>query len=210
MKSAGNTSHGFTMVELLIAISIMGVLAGLSLTSFSSFQERSRNTQTITAANKWHEALLAYMVSDESIPIAPNEHVCLGEGYPDVDSNGIGDCRNVAVGSLKHEEKSVFNDELRQYISGKLPLPSMRPVTKGDSQDVGAYIGHDPSLVIDGVSRPYYFIFSLEGSDEDCRVPGVVRADPAWPIMSEFNAKNSGYWASTEATNCIVSLPAPN
>jgi prepilin-type N-terminal cleavage/methylation domain-containing protein len=41
----GRQAVGFTLIELLVVISIIGVLAGLSLASFSGAQKQARDTQ---------------------------------------------------------------------------------------------------------------------------------------------------------------------
>lgn len=202
--------HGFTVVEIIVVVAIIGIIGGLVINVFGEFQRKARNTETISAAKTWYKAMQAYLATDEAVNLAAWEYVCLGEGYPDVDGNGIGDCRHVVNGPFKHEESVAFNADLSKHITGDIPLPSLIPINKGANTDVGAFIGNNPVLRVEGELQPYHMLFTLEGADEDCKVPGIIAVDPSWPNMTEFNARNSGYWTSTNATNCIITIPNPS
>ncbi|MBL8032032.1 MAG: type II secretion system protein, partial [Candidatus Doudnabacteria bacterium] len=95
--------NGFTIVELLIVIVVIGILAAIALNSYAGIQRNARNQQNVSLAQAWHKALLAYAVANGNA--YPSEmaggtevYFCLGS-YPDVDSNGTGDCQVAANGT---------------------------------------------------------------------------------------------------------------
>lgn len=108
--------QGFTVVELLIVIVVIGILASISLVSYSGFVQRARNVQTITAAKAWSEAMEIYVAKKgDSIKINMSP-ICLGgpEDYPKTDEFDEGDC----VGSwTKYQTASSleFSDALAAY-----------------------------------------------------------------------------------------------
>ena len=60
MKSLQNRREGFTIIELLIVIVVIGILAGLVLNSFGNIQERARDTERQNDINSIHTALELY------------------------------------------------------------------------------------------------------------------------------------------------------
>ena len=48
MTSLKRTQSGFTIVELLIVIIVIGILAALVLVTFSGVQQKARNTERVT------------------------------------------------------------------------------------------------------------------------------------------------------------------
>ena len=53
-------SSGFTIVELLIVIVIIGILAALVVTTYSGIQQKARNTERKTDINAVHGQVEAY------------------------------------------------------------------------------------------------------------------------------------------------------
>lgn len=51
------TQKGFTLVELLVVISVIGILAGIALVSFSGSQKQARDTQRKSDINQYQLAL---------------------------------------------------------------------------------------------------------------------------------------------------------
>ncbi len=61
--------RGFTIVELLIVIVVIGVLAALVLNTFSGVQARARDTKRIDDLKKLQKAVLSYSAENGSYPI---------------------------------------------------------------------------------------------------------------------------------------------
>ena len=51
---------GFTLIELLVVISVIGILAGLSLSSFTGAQKQARDSQRRSDLNQYRNALETY------------------------------------------------------------------------------------------------------------------------------------------------------
>lgn len=62
------SQHGFTIVELLIVIVIIGILAGLVVTTFVNIQQRARDTRNIDAIAKLDKSFQAYFVDNTMLP----------------------------------------------------------------------------------------------------------------------------------------------
>lgn len=59
---------GFTIVELLIVIVVLAILTVVVIVAYNGLQQRSRNTQTISAARDYAKALLLYGQDNQSYP----------------------------------------------------------------------------------------------------------------------------------------------
>lgn len=61
-------NEGFTIVELLIVIVVIGILAALVVTTFTGIQQRARNTERETDIKALHGQLEAYYAQNGSYP----------------------------------------------------------------------------------------------------------------------------------------------
>ncbi|HTE57227.1 MAG TPA: type II secretion system protein [Verrucomicrobiae bacterium] len=61
-------NEGFTIVELLIVIVVIGILAALVVTTFTGIQQRARNTERETDIKAIHGQLEAYYAQNGSYP----------------------------------------------------------------------------------------------------------------------------------------------
>lgn len=72
-------AKGFTIVELLIVIVVIGILAAITIVAFNGVQTRAKNTQVISGAKAYHNAILQYATINGRYPSVSG---CLGAGYP--------------------------------------------------------------------------------------------------------------------------------
>jgi type II secretion system protein G len=68
MTSLKGKQRGFTIVELLIVIVVIGILAGLVVTTFTGIQQKARNTERQTDIKAIHGQVEAYYAQNGSYP----------------------------------------------------------------------------------------------------------------------------------------------
>lgn len=61
-------SRGFTIVELLIVIVVIGILAGLVVVTYNGIQKKARDTERKTDINALHGQLEAYQAQNGKYP----------------------------------------------------------------------------------------------------------------------------------------------
>lgn len=66
--SLKNKQQGFTIVELLIVIVVIGILAALVVTTFTGIQQRARNTERQTDVKAIHSQVEAYYAQNGRYP----------------------------------------------------------------------------------------------------------------------------------------------
>lgn len=66
------THKGFTLIELMIVVSIIGVLASISLPSYKVYVQRSEVTEAISMASTIKENIAEYYVTKLSFPLNNN------------------------------------------------------------------------------------------------------------------------------------------
>ena len=79
MKNLRNRQSGFTIIELLIVIVVIGILAGLVLNAFGNIQERARDTERQNDINTIHTQLELYYTDNSSYPAALSDVTTLNE-----------------------------------------------------------------------------------------------------------------------------------
>ena len=119
---------GFTIVEIIIVITVIGILAAIAIVSYNGIVQRANNAQTVEAVRQWAEALQTYEADHpESLPtILVNEAACLGEGYPSVAGKfSLGECVAISGGGSL-SESSTLNSQMKDYLDGGIPNPSFQ------------------------------------------------------------------------------------
>ncbi|RYF29533.1 MAG: prepilin-type N-terminal cleavage/methylation domain-containing protein [Chloroflexi bacterium] len=97
-RSAKNT--GFTIVELLVVIVVIGVLAAITVVVFNGMQDRAKNARIASAIDSYAKALTYYKSTNGVYPSTVRteggstviDTVCLGDKYPARDGFSAGTC----------------------------------------------------------------------------------------------------------------------
>lgn len=175
--SLGNSSltKGFTIVELLIVIVVIGILAALALNTFSNAQRKAINIRTIANVRQYLTALKSYQTLAGYYPRTDNEGVsyvdmvCLGQGY----KNAV--CGNVN-GSVVRESESL-RLQLEDYLgqSRYEAVNDLRVDIDANENIIGATYGID--YAGDG-TRSRNIKWILKGENEPCIIPGGY----AWKV----------------------------
>jgi prepilin-type N-terminal cleavage/methylation domain-containing protein len=82
-KQANRRSGGFTLIELMITVALIGILAAIAVTSFQLYQLRSKRSEALVNLGALRKAQLAYFhEAGGFVPCAPSPALA---GYPWVD-----------------------------------------------------------------------------------------------------------------------------
>lgn len=159
---------GFTIVELLIVIVVIGILAAITIVAYNNVQQRARNTVTVGAAKEWVKALTAsYVLNgtiDISIPSGDNS-VCLGKRsqYP------------ATSGDLGEGQCYVFANTSNELEAAMGELANINMTT---------YVVPDPShdfrglqYYVDNSVNEAYINYMLFGDDQNCGIQSSQRMD---------------------------------
>ena len=182
--------HGFTIVELLIVIVVIGVLTSLTAVAYSGVQKRATTSVISAAAVQWEKLLTQESTVARSLtdPGTGFYHTCLGRSindFPAEDGFLAGECGYHIYNSLsgqrvsqeKYQESSFQNwpsDMARP--SGKLPTVC---ITR-ENTDVSCMRGI--LLTRSGTSGAGYTELSWSVPTKDECTPGE-RAAPASTIQ---------------------------
>lgn len=72
MTSFKKNGRGFTIVELLIVIVVIGILAALVIVTYNGIQQKARDTERKTDVNALHGQLEAYQAQNGRYPTLAN------------------------------------------------------------------------------------------------------------------------------------------
>ena len=157
--------RGFTIVELLIVIVIIGILAGLVITVFTGVQARARNSQMTAAVSAYKKALLAYQAGEGTFPAASSYYgACLGSGYQN-DQCWIGTNGNYKV-------EPMFENAIKSYFNTRPKVPTtFYAETSVDRRSGIVYF--DRIEVAEG-TYGFAIEYFLEGTNADCVISDAV------------------------------------
>lgn len=144
------TTSGFTIVELLIVIVVIGILAAIVIVAFSGVQQRARNSQIKTGVIAYQKALNMYATLNGSYPGTSG---CLGAGYP---SNNcwVGPSGNYSV-------NATLDGNLSSVMSTKPALTTNILQITASDQRLGALYRVTSATDIK-------IIYYLEGAGQTC------------------------------------------
>lgn len=205
------SNRGFTIVELLIVIVVIGILAAIVIVAFNGVQQRAKNTQRSSAASSWLKLISMYGTQYGALPPNfSNNHVCLGTGYPN-DLDGVTtdeDCHG--TNNIKHPSTTT-NNALAEF--GPFPsfpgekLVGVPALGTAVGVSVRSYDTLNPGTPDAKTLYPmmHYWLF---GTNSDCGVPGVL--SPVSGTNNFSSASSVKYTASGNGfTQCVIMVPDP-
>lgn len=139
--------QGFTMIEMLVVISIIGILAALALVSFTNTQKQARDSQRKSELKQYQTALENYATKNTSLYPA----------YPGGTAADGSLCGDLALGSCPVDPKNV-SPHIYRYISNG---------TIGDTATVYSFfVGLEKSTTI-----TYWVVCSTGKNGESTTIP---------------------------------------
>lgn len=109
------STRGFTIVELLIVVVVIAILAVISTVAYTNFQQRARNTQTVSAVSTYIKALNLYKIDNGQHPTVVPAGSCLGTGYDSLECDSA---------NSYNVNQSNLNMVLAPYFGSSAPMPS--------------------------------------------------------------------------------------
>ena len=167
MGSTKDSRMGFTLVELLVVVSIIGLLSSTILAALSEARVKARNAQALQFVEQYK---LAFELSYDADGVYPGRfglpYLCVGDGYP-YPSGGCGFDPPMPPFYAYSQRNVGLNNALARFI------PSLPPRLTVISTSIGSYIGIEASCTDINPSnnpckRGFRLFWTLEGADQNC------------------------------------------
>lgn len=184
---------GFTIVELLIVIVVIGVLAAITIVSYNSVTDRSNNLRTEDAVSKFRKALIMYATENGQYPLGGTTSACLGEA-----ENYPSGCWNGGV-------SAAFNTAIRPYLGGSLPNPYNGCLMMYGGCRIGAAYSNQ-NINLDGVTHTWSISYLQKGA-VSCQADG--QAGGSWSNALSVLNNPSRIELHSGTSLCRLVLPNP-
>ncbi len=137
---------GFTIVELLIVIVVIGILAAIVIVAYNGVQTRATNGSKISELKAWQKIFETYRAQVGNYPAMADGGYCLGDNFPSGSGGGgVPRCRDWnysgSSGYLQSTNTSLLT-ELAQVAT--LPTSTKQPV----NGTVGPYADYTATAIV--------------------------------------------------------------
>lgn len=160
--------YGFTIVELLIVIVVIGILASITVVAFNGIRTKAANTQTHAIVSTHAKTLRLYLTRTGSYPPGLTTRACF-DGTASCWAGAVQSDSDALIAALKEESSSYPTQTPPANMT--LSYGTETDTTKGGSY-TGWYIAYflQTNVSCPAVSSGYFLNSSLSGSSTICRV----------------------------------------
>jgi len=111
MVSLKQKQQGFTIVELLIVIVVIGILAALVITTFTGIQQKARNTERTTDIKALHGQVEAYYAQNGKYPTLANmnDSTWRGTNMKGLDQEALKDPKSASYNLVATAGANVYS-----------------------------------------------------------------------------------------------------
>lgn len=171
-----STSQGFSLIELLVVVVIIGILAGLVMSQANKVMEDSRRLQVQNVLKDLRVAIGNYQVDYNRYPVNPNLLSSGGEGQdvppiPTDESSGIVDALMASASSSSGGSGGSGSTNLNPRDIKYIDLPLAR------NGAFGIVNAQPPYRLTDLWAQPYHILLDTNG-DKQVNNPDVANSDP--------------------------------
>lgn len=177
---------GFTIVELLIVIVVIGILAAITIVAYNGIQTRAENTKTINGVSAYAKIFAMYAAEKGDYPSTAS-YPCLGEPTG-------GACAKIVTGTTSCNYSGItytqtaFNDLLTPYMGSSKPsISDQRMDCTGGDVYRGAYVNANSTN-----TKTLTIIYHLKG-DQMCQALGGA--------ILQYKQQTG------ETTRCAIAMP---
>lgn len=148
------TTSGFTIIELIIVIVVIGILASITIIAYTNSRNRAQNISRLEELRAWQKSFIQYKTANNGqYPAMADGGYCLGTGFPSAK------CRDYtqAVNVYTESASTTLMSALSTYDS---PKGSPRVPVNGT---VGPYAEYYSTVI--------HLTMVINGGPSDCPNP---------------------------------------